>query len=150
MTQRNKTRRNRSARRLSVQALENRNLMTGDMLGGGMVGGIPGIGEVEIPCELGLDFGDAPDSYRTLAASGGPAHVAVGPNLGVDRDVEADGQPSLYADQDDANGDDEDGLVSIDRTSTERFTRHLATVAGNPRCARPSAEDRARSRWRPR
>ncbi len=62
-----------------------------------------------------LDWGDAPDpTYRTLAASGGAAHVitANGPRLGTLIDAEPDGQPSPFADRDDLNGvDDEDGVV---------------------------------------
>lgn len=66
------------------------------------------------------DFGDAPDSYMTLQASGGPSHgIIPGLSLGqrVDRDL--DGQPSPLADGDDLSGpvgpggvvlDDEDGV----------------------------------------
>ncbi len=66
------------------------------------------------------DFGDAPDSYGTSLANGGPSHgIVAGLHLGqrVDRDL--DGQPSAQADADDNNGpvggsgqvqDDEDGV----------------------------------------
>jgi hypothetical protein len=67
---------------------------------------------VEIPDNL--DFGDAPDSYRTVIQPGmdpmldGPRHT-LRPNffLGTTVDAELDGQPSI-----DANGDgaDEDGV----------------------------------------
>ena len=56
------------------------------------------------------DFGDAPDSYGTLYASGGAWHCDTGPTLGSTRDVDSDGQPTAAADGDDTNGDaDEDG-----------------------------------------
>ena len=55
-----------------------------------------------------LDFGDAPDSYATLQASGGASHIAIGPQLGLSRDVEIDGAPSGDADGD---GGDEDGVL---------------------------------------
>ncbi len=59
------------------------------------------------------DFGDAPDTYRTLLASFGPQHTVVpGIRLGVAEDSEPDGQPSVLADGDDLNGiDDEDGVT---------------------------------------
>lgn len=66
------------------------------------------------PAEGALDYGDAPDTYRTLAASGGPAHVVKpGIQLGLTVDAELDGQPSLYAVADnlDADGPDEDGVL---------------------------------------
>jgi len=60
------------------------------------------------------DFGDAPDKYGTLHASGGAYHD-VNPNLhlGATIDAESDGQPDPHALGDDNNGDDEDGLTSI-------------------------------------
>ena len=59
------------------------------------------------------DFGDAPDTYGTLMASGGAQHGDVGVMLGSLRDTEPDGQPSADAGDDDRNGgpDDEDGVV---------------------------------------
>ncbi|MBW2996190.1 hypothetical protein KY332_02700 [Candidatus Woesearchaeota archaeon] len=64
------------------------------------------------PPEEELDFGDAPDSYSTLLASDGARHLAIGPFLGNQRDVEPDGQPTANADGDDINNlDDEDGVV---------------------------------------
>ncbi len=66
------------------------------------------------------DFGDAPDSYRTLIATGGPSHgIATGLTLGAVVDRDLDGQPNSTATGDDINGrvnfdgsilDDEDGL----------------------------------------
>ncbi|QDV40460.1 Calx-beta domain protein [Stieleria neptunia] len=60
-----------------------------------------------------LDFGDAPASYGTLIADDGAVHVAVGPQLGAQRDSEDDGIPSVDADGDDVDGltDDEDGVL---------------------------------------
>ncbi|MEO1528218.1 MAG: GEVED domain-containing protein [Planctomycetota bacterium] len=59
-----------------------------------------------------LDFGDAPDTYRTLTGSFGPWHLATGPRLGALRDTELDGFDSLTATGDDTDGvDDEDGVM---------------------------------------
>jgi hypothetical protein len=73
-------------------------------------------GEVEdylVEIEQPLDYGDAPNSwYGTLYASDGARHAIVtGIHLGATVDAEADGQPSLGADGDDNNGDDEDGVT---------------------------------------
>ncbi|SMY36350.1 Pesticidal crystal protein cry22Aa [Photobacterium malacitanum] len=65
---------------------------------------------------LGLDFGDAPDSYQTLNSSSGPYHVTRNNNLWIgdnkpDNDV--DGAPQIDAYGDDSVGttpDDEDGF----------------------------------------
>ncbi len=52
-----------------------------------------------------LDFGDAPDSYRTLLASDGPRHGIIdGLSLGLQVDAEPDGQPSPLADADNDDG----------------------------------------------
>ena len=66
------------------------------------------------------DFGDAPDSYLTTLASGGPSHgLATGLSLGVEIDRDSDGEPSVDALGDDNQGrldfsgnvvDDEDGV----------------------------------------
>jgi uncharacterized repeat protein (TIGR01451 family) len=56
-----------------------------------------------------VDFGDAPDTYGTLLASGGPNHrVVAGFSLGATVDSEPAGQPSVGADGD---GADEDGVT---------------------------------------
>jgi GEVED domain-containing protein/VCBS repeat protein len=47
------------------------------------------------------DFGDAPDSYGTSYAANGARHLTAGPMLGLARDVEEDGVPTLGADGDD-------------------------------------------------
>ena len=59
------------------------------------------------------DYGDAPDSYRTLLASGGPVHGYVkGYGLGALLDADADGKPTTFASGDDNTfSDDEDGVV---------------------------------------
>ncbi len=55
-----------------------------------------------------VDFGDAPDSYGTTLAAGGPNHrMVTGFSLGATEDTEAEGQPSPGADGD---GADEDGV----------------------------------------
>jgi len=61
-----------------------------------------------------LDYGDAPDTYATLAASNGPTHrTGSALFLGATApDNDADGQPSADALGDDAAGvDDEDGVA---------------------------------------
>jgi hypothetical protein len=60
-----------------------------------------------------LDFGDAPDTYKTLLASNGSRHVWDGATyLGNLIDVEPDGLPTVNADGDDLNNQpDEDGVV---------------------------------------
>ena len=64
--------------------------------------------------EILWDYGDAPAPYPTLLADVGARHLATGPTLGTNRDVEPDGQPDPNALGDDNNGtpDDEDGLVN--------------------------------------
>ena len=62
-----------------------------------------------------LEFGDLPDVYGTLLASGGAAHIE-DPTffLGATLDLEADGAPSSGADGDDtADSDDEDGVTFV-------------------------------------
>ena len=59
------------------------------------------------------DFGDAPDSYGTVAASSGAQHtLGSGLRLGAAVDADADGQATANAlgDDTDADGDDEDGV----------------------------------------
>ena len=73
---------------------------------------------------LPLDFGDAPDTYKTTLAVDGARHVIItGHSLGPTIDAELDGQPGANADLDDLlpAPDDEDGVV---------FTSSL--VAGGP------------------
>jgi hypothetical protein len=59
------------------------------------------------------DFGDAPDTYGTLAASDGARHLLGGPlHLGLLVDGEPDGQPGTGADGDDLlDTADEDGVA---------------------------------------
>lgn len=65
----------------------------------------------------GCDYGDAPDSYKTLRSSNGAHHITsslltLGDEVG---DPDADGQPSLLADADDNDTyADEDGILSFD------------------------------------
>jgi hypothetical protein len=58
------------------------------------------------------DYGDAPDSYGTTAASAGASHtLPTTTYLGSSVDYENDGQPGATANGDDSNGDDdEDGI----------------------------------------
>lgn len=62
------------------------------------------------------DYGDAPISYGTLAASNGARHAVVpgGPLLGNLEDIDANGQPTPLANGDDAtNAADEDGVTFL-------------------------------------
>jgi hypothetical protein len=80
------------------------------------------VGAKYTPNPRRLDFGDAPDTYGTLATPAanpnpGPSHSPSQLFLGRLVDVESDGQPSLNAGDDDLNSpppsfaDDEDGLT---------------------------------------
>ena len=53
------------------------------------------------------DFGDAPSPYATTSPNKA-GHAPIGPTLGVLRDIEPDGQPTIGADGD---GADDDGVV---------------------------------------
>lgn len=62
----------------------------------------------------GVDFADAPDTYGTTLAVGGPSHTIIpGYSLGTAEDTEPDGQPNGDAtgDDTDIDGDDEDGIA---------------------------------------
>jgi len=84
-----------------------------------------------------MDFGDAPDSYRTLQASDGARHLpaqfdAVNKTstltFGSKIDIETVGHPSTNADGDDLNNvDDEDG-VSVFPPLTTSSTNYNLTV----------------------
>jgi hypothetical protein len=67
-----------------------------------------------------LDWGDAPDSYKTTLADNGPRHTySEGLYLGGIYDDETNGVPSANADGDDtADVDDEDGVVKQFEIST--------------------------------
>ena len=110
-----------------------------DSTGGLLPTGAASDGEVEdymITVEE-LDFGDVPDpTYATLLASNGARHIIGGPlYLGALVDAEPDGQPSTFAngDDNDARGDDEDGISFITwlvagQTCTIRVTASAAGV----------------------
>ncbi len=75
-----------------------------------------------------IDYGDAPDTYGTLAASNGPSHQVVGGvQLGATNGAEPDGQPSPGADLDPSD----DGVTNIilSRGGLSSFTI-LATSIG--------------------
>ena len=60
----------------------------------------------------GLDYGDAPASYKTRFANDGPRHTDFGVCLGLRRDAEPDGIATLGATGDDVTDeDDEDGII---------------------------------------
>jgi large repetitive protein len=83
-----------------------------------------------------VDFGDAPDTYGTLLASGGPNHrVVAGFTLGATVDSEPEGQPSVGATGDDLVGDDEDGVTLpgggvLTACSSASVTVNLTNTAG--------------------
>ncbi len=52
-----------------------------------------------------IDWSDAPDTYQTLSASGGPSHAGSNLKLGTTNDGEANGQPSADASGDGAEDD---------------------------------------------
>lgn len=76
------------------------------------------------------DYGDAPDSYRTLLASGGPVHGYVkGYGLGARLDADADGRPTEFAAGDDNTfSDDEDGVVFLNQASPGQALTFTVTV----------------------
>jgi len=71
-----------------------------------------------IAANNGIDFGDAPDSYKTLLSSDGPRYSEGDyQRLGRNWDAEPNGQPTPWANGDDNNlwgvggPDDEDGVI---------------------------------------
>ncbi len=82
----------------------------------------------------GFDFGDAPDSYKTLTASGGPRH-AINPNIYLGTtppDSEVNGQPSADAMGDNNNGvNDEDGVAAFPALTTATVSYSLNVIANN-------------------
>ena len=84
--------------------------------------------------EVPRDYGDAPDTYRTLLASDGARHI-INPDvfLGLNVDSEPDGQPDAGAQGDDNNGtpDDEDGVVFTSQL-TKGMTNTITVSASMP------------------
>ena len=80
-----------------------------------------------------VDFGDAPDTYRTTLAAGGPFHrIVAGFSLGATVDAEPDGQPSIGAVGD---GADEDGVIlpaggAFTACGTSSVSVNLTNTAG--------------------
>lgn len=78
-----------------------------------------------------FDYGDAPDSYKTLGASGGAVHTLLANpdslKIGATApDSEADGVPTANADGDDVTGDDEDNLTfPVLQTNTTTYTLNV-------------------------
>lgn len=82
----------------------------------------------------GFDFGDAPDAYKTLTASGGPRHAINSNNyLGTTPpDSEVTGQPSVEADGDNNNGtNDEDGVAFFPPLFDNASSYSVNVVANN-------------------
>ena len=90
---------------------------------------------------VGIDFGDAPDSYGTLLATDGARHTATGPRLGILRDNDPNGQPSADAGAtgltgDDGDGtDDEDGVVQTSHLIPGRTVTFDVLIGGAHRLA---------------
>ncbi|MBB3839834.1 hypothetical protein FHS57_003845 [Runella defluvii] len=78
-----------------------------------------------------LDWGDAPDTYKTLSASNGPRHANApgGIHLGLTVDADLDGQPNATATGD---GTDDDGvtLPSVLVLNTTASVTVKASAAG--------------------
>jgi hypothetical protein len=89
--------------------------------------------DVPIPA---YDFGDAPDTYSTSLAAGGPHHELLigGPYLGSIVDPEGDAFPSGSAAGDDTldSLDDEDGITALDQFTpgTVACVSVIAATAG--------------------
>ncbi len=89
----------------------------------------------------GFDFGDAPDSYRTLTSNGGPSHgidssIFMGATV---PDNEITGIPTINADGDDLNNaDDEDGVSSFPAliTSATSYSVNVNVSNNSGRSAR--------------
>lgn len=84
---------------------------------------------------IGLDYGDAPDSYGTDKTDGGegvgPSHVQVGTLYIGDSlpDLDSDGIPSASASGDDADGDDEGGFfIPVIGTSDTSYSIDVPLV----------------------
>ncbi|QDV43291.1 Serine-aspartate repeat-containing protein D precursor [Stieleria neptunia] len=78
------------------------------------------------------DYGDAPDTYQTTVAAGGPSHgISTALGLGASVDRESDGIPTASALGDDLNNiDDEDGVVLLTPLGPGG-TANLAVTARN-------------------
>jgi uncharacterized repeat protein (TIGR01451 family) len=106
--------------------------------GGLAPGGASPDGEVEdYLVEIGwaADFGDAPEPYPTLLADDGAAHLMFGEQtvyLGESEDPEPDGQPSVDADGDDVNIDDDEDGVTLPSVLRIGFTESIEVFLGVP------------------
>ena len=82
----------------------------------------------------GIDYGDAPNSFSTLKASGGPSHIITSLlTLGSRIDPEADGTESTTATGDNSNDvNDEDGISAfpvISGTTNTAITNYSVNVS---------------------
>ncbi|MCB1578250.1 MAG: hypothetical protein KDI81_13215, partial [Xanthomonadales bacterium] len=115
-----------------------------DSVGACAVAGLASNGEVEdyVVDVRRIDLGDLPDTgagsgsgnYQTLIADGGPQHdIVPGLFMGASVDNEADGQPSVNADGDDAIGtpDDEDGVNLTDLDDIQAGPHTVRVTATN-------------------
>ncbi|MEL7239298.1 MAG: hypothetical protein AAGK78_10580, partial [Planctomycetota bacterium] len=125
-----------SVRQSRIERLEFRKLLSSVPLAGAaaeVVDALPGAALIRGIPTGETDWGDAPDSYGTTFAAGGPVHeVDFGDiRLGALIDIEANGIPSLNADGDDLdNFDDEDG-VSISSALVPESVAQVTLRIGN-------------------
>ncbi len=75
------------------------------------------------------DWGDAPDSYQTLASSSGATHSIGNLYLGGSIDGDPDGQPTANADGDDNDGNDDEDGVTFNNTLFPGGTGNVTVVA---------------------
>jgi hypothetical protein len=95
-----------------------------------------------VTCEFrniaeGVDWGDAADTYGTLAATSGPRHVILpgASILGASIDSEIDGKPSIMVDGDDTDDtDDEDGVTFPADSLWNDGTGEIDVTASGPGC----------------
>jgi len=81
------------------------------------------------------DYGDLPDSFGTTLTSnleGGARHAWTGPFLGTLRDREVDGAPSVSADGDNLNGQNDEDGVFFTSPILPGFQTNLQIVASGP------------------
>ena len=82
-----------------------------------------------------IDYGDAPNSYKTMIVAGGPAHtIIIGLHLGTEApDAESNGKPGDDADGDDTTGtpDDEDGISFFPPLTIEETTYSVTVSVTN-------------------
>lgn len=86
----------------------------------------------EVPIGDNVDFGDAPDSYKTLMSSNGARHSIIDDfYLGSSVDNEASGYPTPLSDDNSDGNDDEDGISFPTGFELGESALILATATGS-------------------